>query len=207
MSPRAAVAALVALGCSAPTTYTLPRRALSAPTPARGASAAPAPGPARGAEPAFLPIDPHCQPGSPETCDGVDEDCDGAIDEGCGYGPGAVQVTASWETGADIDLEVTDPAGDTVSATRRRVPSGGEIDREARGGCPRVDAVAVEDVRWLRDPPTGSYRLRVHVYDDCAVRTSTPVTVSVAARGRTLGTWRATFVRTGQAATLSFRVE
>lgn len=208
MSARAAAAmALVALGCGPQTTYTLPGRPRAAAT--SGGQRGSSPPVARSSETQaeFLPLDPHCQPGSPETCDGVDEDCDGAIDEGCGYSSGAVQVTASWETGADIDLEVTDPRGDTVSATRRRVPSGGEIDREARAGCPRVDALAVENVRWLRDPPAGVYRLRVHVYDDCATRTTTPVTVSITARGRTLGTWRATFVRTGQSATLPFHVD
>lgn len=150
--------------------------------------------------------DPAIHPGIEETCDGVDEDCDGTIDEGCGYGPGAVQVTASWETGADVDLAVTDPRGETVSATHRQVSSGGEIDREARAGCPRFDALAVEDVRWPEGAPAGQYTARVNIYDDCAVRTTTPVTLSVSARGRSLGTWRATFVRTGQSAELRFDV-
>lgn len=204
-----ALAALAA--CAPPATYSIPSRA-GASTSARAVSARPV---AHGADapaavevtPAFAEIDPHCQQGAPETCDGVDEDCDGEIDEGCGYAHGPVQVTASWETRADVDLSVTDPRGDTVAATRRAVASGGALDREARAGCGPVEALAVENVRWTQDPPVGTYRVRVSVYDDCGVRTTTPVTVSVSVRGRTLGTWRATLVRTGEEATLTFRVE
>ncbi len=195
-----------AFGCSTPAPYTLPGTAPRVRASSGGAATAPPAPSASEPAPSFLPLDPHCQRGAPETCDGVDEDCDGTIDEGCGYGPGAVQVTASWETGADVDLAVTDPRGETVSATHRRVSSGGEIDREARAGCPRVDALAVEDVRWPEGAPAGQYTARVHIYDDCAVRTTTPVTLSVSARGRSLGTWRATFVRTGQSAELRFDV-
>lgn len=203
------LAALAA--CSPPATYSIPPRAAAA----SGSRAPAARAVAHGGEepaavevaPAFAEVDPHCQQGAPETCDGVDEDCDGQIDEGCGYAHGPVQVTASWETRADVDLAVTDPRGDTVAATRRAVPSGGALDREARAGCGPVDALAVENVRWAQDPPAGTYRVRVSVYDDCGVRTTTPVTVSVSVRGRTLGTWRATFVRTSEEATLTFRVE
>lgn len=206
---RAALLALAALAaCSPPATYALPGSTVARARRADDRSVAHGETPAAvEVTPAFVEIDPHCQRGAPETCDGVDEDCDGVIDEGCGYGGGAVQVTASWETRADVDLSVTDPRGDTVSGQRRSVPSGGVIDREARAGCGPVEALAVEDARWPQDPPAGAYRVRVAVYDDCAVRTPTPVTVSVAVRGRTLGTWRATFVRTGEDATMTFRVE
>ena len=212
--PRALLALAALSACAPPATYSLPppaaatssRRAAFTAGAAAGARTRDEPA-AVEVTPAFIEVDPHCQQGAPETCDGVDEDCDGQIDEGCGYAQGPVQVTASWETRADVDLAVTDPRGDTVSATRRTVASGGALDREARAGCGPVEALAVENVRWAQDPPAGSYRVRVSVYDDCAVRTTTPVTVSVSVRGRTLGTWRATFVRTGEEASLTFRVE
>lgn len=204
---RALLAVLfVPAACVAPATYAIPASPVTPSTlRSRVAPAAALVLPAVPRD--FSPIDPHCQRGAPETCDGIDENCDGAIDEGCGYASGPVQVTAAWETRADVDLAVTDPRGDTVSATRRTVPSGGTLDREARADCGPVTAFAVENVRWDRDPPTGTYRVRVRVYDDCSARTATPVTVSVSTRGRLLGTWRTTLVRTGDAAELGFTLD
>ena len=60
---------------------------------------------------------------------------DGVIDDGCGYGAGFIQVTASWDTGADIDLYVTGPLGDTLSFQRPSTPGGARVDHSGRGDC------------------------------------------------------------------------
>ena len=52
-----------------------------------------------------------------------------------GTGPALMQVTASWDTGADIDLYVTGPLGDTLSFQRPATPSGARVDHSGRGEC------------------------------------------------------------------------
>src|SRR5690349_1822457 len=59
-------------------------------------------------------MQPTCHQGAPEQCNGIDDNCNGAIDEGCGYQSGQIQVTAAWNSPSDIDLHVTDPAGERV---------------------------------------------------------------------------------------------
>ena len=76
-----------------------------------------------------------CNPNAPEACNGLDDNCNGVIDEGCGFSGGNIQITLAWATGADLDLYVTDPSGYTISYSRRRSPSGGHLDQDARGAC------------------------------------------------------------------------
>lgn len=56
-------------------------------------------------------VEASCTQGAAEQCNGLDDNCNGQIDEGCGYQSGAIQITLAWNTGADIDLYVTDPQG------------------------------------------------------------------------------------------------
>ena len=76
-----------------------------------------------------------CSGGSSDACNGRDDDCDGRIDEGCGWESGPVQITLAWDTGADLDLYVTEPSGFTISYLDRSSPSGGVLDHDARGAC------------------------------------------------------------------------
>ncbi len=128
----------------------------------------------------------ECGEGSDDDCDGLDDDCDGAIDEGCGLASGVVQVTAAWGTGADVDLYVEEPLGDTLSFQRGRSSVGGRVDRVGRGACvPRGEPTRVESLVWEGDAVLrGTYRVSLHYWGECqSLAGPTEVTVSVAVAG------------------------
>jgi hypothetical protein len=130
----------------------------------------------------------QCTP-SPEICNGRDDNCDGRIDEGCGWQSGAIQITAAWQTGADIDLYVTDPSGDEISYRNRESRTGGILDHDARGACVPGTGT-IENVYWSTPtPPRGRYYIELHYYGDCGVAGVTPVQVSVAVGGQIVGVY------------------
>jgi tRNA (guanosine-2'-O-)-methyltransferase len=160
--------------------------------PVRGAGAgfASAEGAPRVAE-GVSPLGYACSGDAAEQCNGLDDDCDGAIDEGCGYLGGAIQVTLAWDTGADLDLYVTDPFGDTVSYERRSARSGALLDRDARGACASGQGDAtVENVYWSTPrPPSGRYRVDVNYWGDCGVAGATTATLSISVGGQLAGAY------------------
>ncbi len=134
-----------------------------------------------------------CVEKSSETCNALDDDCDGVIDEGCGYNTGAIQITMKWDTGADIDLYVTDPAGETIYYNQkyRRSSSGGFMDHDARGDCrPEQDNPRIENAFWSNpEPPGGEYRIELHYFGPCGDHGPTRTTISIAVGGRVVGSF------------------
>lgn len=136
-------------------------------------------------------IEASCQQGGAETCNGLDDNCNGAIDEGCGYSTGAIQITLAWATGADLDLYVTDPQGETLSYSHTQTGSGGYLDHDARGFCRRDQPNnTIENIYWNSpQPPRGNYQVAVHYWGDCNSGAGpTTVTLSIAVGGQL---WRA----------------
>ncbi len=139
-------------------------------------------------------VEATCTQGAQEVCNGLDDNCNGQIDEGCGYSSGNIQITLAWQGGADLDMYVTDPAGETISYSHRRSASGGHLDQDARGQCNASQANnTIENVYWNQpNPPRGTYNVQVHYWAGSSCSTSagpTPLTLSIAVGGRVLGAY------------------
>jgi hypothetical protein len=137
-------------------------------------------------------IESQCAPGAAEQCNGLDDNCDGRIDEGCGWESGQIQITLAWGTGADIDLYVTDPYGETISYQRRQSSSGGMLDHDARGACV-AGGDTIENVFWSTpQPPPGTYQVELHYWGNCGAAGPTPTQVSISVGGRVIGVYNVT---------------
>lgn len=156
-------------------------------------------------------VEAQCTPGASEVCNGLDDNCDGQIDEGCGYSSGNIQITAHWDTGADIDLYVTDPNRAQISYRNRRAASGGELDHDARGQCnPNQNNNRIENVYWnAPNPPSGDYQVELHYWagSSCSSqRGPTTATVSIAVGGQVVGVYRHTLQANQRTAVATFRM-
>jgi uncharacterized protein YfaP (DUF2135 family) len=132
----------------------------------------------------------QCQAGSAEVFNGFDDNCNGQIDEGF-VGSGSIQITLWWQTGADIDMYVTDPTGETISYSHRNASSGGQLDRDARGACTNNETT--ENVYWNSpNPPSGAYRVEAHYYSECNGAGPTPIVMSISVGGAIVGAYQYT---------------
>jgi tRNA (guanosine-2'-O-)-methyltransferase len=135
-----------------------------------------------------------CDAGAYEQCNALDDDCNGIIDDECGYETGAVQITVAWNTGADIDLYVTDPSGSTLYYNEQHDRSriGGHHDHNARGDCRREQQnPRIENAYWPAPIHAGRYKIVLHYFSPCDRGASTTVaTLSVAVGAELLGTYR-----------------
>jgi hypothetical protein len=134
-----------------------------------------------------------CADDATESCNALDDDCDARVDEGCGYGASAVQVTATWGTGADVDLLVTEPGGATVGG-EAATSHAGSVDRASRGACGDTpeDAARIENISFGA-ANEGRYVVALVHRDACAegetAATPTPASVTVVVGAAIVGTW------------------
>jgi hypothetical protein len=132
----------------------------------------------------------QCRVGAQELFNGIDDNCNGQIDEGF-VGSGSIQITLWWQTGADIDMYVTDPTNETISYSHRNAASGGALDRDARGAC--TDNQTTENVFWnTPTPPSGTYRVEAHYYSECNGAGPTPIVMSISVGGAVIGAYQYT---------------
>ena len=156
-------------------------------------------------------IDSYCTKGEEERCNALDDNCDGTIDEGCGYRSGAIQITVGWDSGADIDLYVTDPAGETICFRKgeRRTASGGYMDFDSRGDCRTQQEInRIENVYWEGSRPLeGEYRIELHYFSPCGHNSETTTTTSISVAGRILGVFQRTILPEERIELLTFTLD
>jgi hypothetical protein len=85
-----------------------------------------------------------------------------------GLGTGDVQLTLRWWSTVDLDLLVTDPAGETIYFSHRTSGSGGQLDRDANYPCDTATSEPVENVFWPPGgAPAGDYHVTVTYQSSC----------------------------------------
>ena len=94
-------------------------------------------------------------------------------------GGGDVQVSLTWNTTADLDLWVTDPAGERIYYGNRTSASGGQLDVDDTSGF------GPENIFWpTNGAPAGTYTVQVDHYAG-ASPSAWRVTTVVAGRTQT----------------------
>lgn len=99
--------------------------------------------------------------------------------------PGEVQVFLTWRSGADVQLLVRDPAGDSVFDDQLRVPSGGQMTLQGNINCNRAPGNPVSYIYW----PTGllrpgNYEIDVWYQNQCNDAAIVDVTLTVIVQGQ-----------------------
>jgi tRNA (guanosine-2'-O-)-methyltransferase len=202
-----AVLALYIIGCGG-AAQTAPRTAgeLQRPSGARESSGAQPFSDLR-VSPQATPVTMACEYNAYEECNALDDDCNGVIDDQCGYESGAVQITVAWNSGADIDLYVTDPSGATLyyNELHKRSRIGGHLDHDARGDCRKEQPnPRIENAYWPSPLRAGPYRVELHYFSPCAQTAATEATLSVVVRGQLLGAYRVRLEPEQRSEVLSF---
>jgi hypothetical protein len=95
-------------------------------------------------------------------------------------GTGDVQVTLRWSAPVDLDLHVTDPAGEDIWFSNPSSSSGGVLDVDANAGCNLMMTNPVENVFWSTGgAPSGQYQVSVSYYDNCGYSSPVSFTVTI----------------------------
>ena len=89
-----------------------------------------------------------------------------------------VQIVATWDTAADVDLHVVEPSSTEIYwAQPGPTATGGTLDEDANEEC--HNTLNKETVRWASNAPTGIYTVRLDLYMNCnATQAKYSVTVT-----------------------------
>jgi uncharacterized protein YfaP (DUF2135 family) len=101
----------------------------------------------------------------------------------------------AWDTNADVDLHVVDPAGSEIYWAARQSASGGQLDLDSNAACAQ-DNVRNENITWpIGTAPQGTYTVRVDYWSSCDA-TETNFTVLIHNEGA-LDLFHGTFTGAG----------
>jgi len=115
-------------------------------------------------------------------------------------GTGAVQITLTWSTMADLDLHVIEPSGTEIDYGNKTSSTGGTLDVDSNGSCQNPTSNPVENVFWPSSgAPTGAYTVNVAYYEECGGAGSGPqsYTVTVTLNGQVVQQKTGTISYTG----------
>jgi len=88
---------------------------------------------------------------------------------------GAIEITLTWNTFADVQLLVRDPNGDSVYDDQEQVTSGGTLALAGNVGCLEPTNTPVSYIYWPANRlPQGTYEIEVWNQNSC--EDTTPVT-------------------------------
>jgi uncharacterized protein YfaP (DUF2135 family) len=93
-----------------------------------------------------------------------------------------LQFNLSWDTNANLDLEVRDPVGGSLYWETPSVTSGGKMSANANGACTGLSQTPSEQGSWPAGVvPTGSYEMIVYFQQqtDCPNRNPANLTLTV----------------------------
>lgn len=99
--------------------------------------------------------------------------------------PGEIQVVLTWATGADVQLLVRDPAGESVFDDQPTVASGGTLALQGNLNCTRAAGNPASYIYWpqgfLR---AGNYEVDVWFQNQCGDAAVVDATLSIIVRGQ-----------------------
>jgi len=90
----------------------------------------------------------------------------------------AVQIVATWDSAADVDLHVVEPSGTEIYwGNMGPTATGGSLNVDANDECRQNLGVNKEIVSWAVGAPNGVYTVRIDLYENC---NAAPTNYSVA---------------------------
>lgn len=122
---------------------------------------------------------------------------------------GELSFKLAWQSCADLDLYVKDPAGYEIYYKAKTSPSGGELDVDANADCDECVQGPIENVYWRTgSAPTGRYESWVKLYSTCSVAPPIAYVLTIMRGGAVVQTHSGTLSTAGQtSAIFSYNVE
>jgi hypothetical protein len=99
-------------------------------------------------------------------------------------GTGQLQVSLSWDQPNDVDLHLVEPDGEEIYYGTDYSSNGGVLDLDSNPGC-SIDGVQNENITYSDESTveTGTYIVRVDLYDGCNVLPQTNYIVTARLNG------------------------